>query len=91
MNKAQREEEKNRRKALKYEYKRKMEYQEWKQELDHLFDLMHEDTDIDVDFEYVEHRVQCLQADITGYEIAQAAIESGNEEMPVNPYEEGLG
>jgi hypothetical protein len=61
----------------------KERYEGWKRELAWL--LKNDDGD-----ENTAHRIQCLKADIFGYEAARAAIERGDEDMPENPYEAGL-
>jgi hypothetical protein len=56
------------------------QYEGWKQELAEL--LADKEGD-----ENTSYRIQCLRADIFGFEEARAAIERGDEEMAENLYE----
>lgn len=58
-----------------------------KKELRALLELAARDETGD---EHLFYRIQCLQADIFGYEAARAAIKRGDETMPANPYEQGV-
>lgn len=63
-------------------------YESQKKELAELVELVNNDDNAD---EHAYHRIQCLEADIFAYEAAQSAIEHGEDTMPENPFEKGLG